>query len=305
MSIPPEESDEYMYRRHLILILALIFSAINVSAQIYDDDGMPIPYQPVKEELRFDGKPTSHFKEWAKEHQVYPRKALKLGLEGRVSVSFTITEEGELVDVKVLRGVHKVLDEASVRLIKSSSGRWTPATQSGKPIKQFCLFPVIWELPEEDIVVSTEYDKVYDEFHYVAKMKDFCSGHAYKEYSEERYGSHKYYEEVRNEAYKEAIRNIDSRKMGAFIYSFIPDKHKRKLGNQGWGFIVFNLSKTEGLLKYSLTIRADEGIKVGRIFTKDDCLNIFHALDTSIFNSWDEDIDYLTGAIKFRLQDTD
>jgi TonB family protein len=85
----------------------------------------------VNEELRFDGKPISHFNEWVKEHQVYPRKALKLGLEGRVSVCFTITEEGELADVKVLKGVHKVLDEASVRLIKSSSGRRTPATQSG------------------------------------------------------------------------------------------------------------------------------------------------------------------------------
>ena len=139
-----------MYRGHLILILALIFSAINVSAQIYDDNGMASPYQPVKEELRFDGKPISHFNEWVKEHQVYPRKALKLGLEGRVSVCFTITEEGELADVKVLKGVHKVLDEASVRLIKSSSGRWTPATQSGKPIKQICSCPVIWELPKED-----------------------------------------------------------------------------------------------------------------------------------------------------------
>ena len=294
-----------MYRGHLILILALIFSAINVSAQIYDDDGMPVPYQPVEEELRFDGMPISHFNEWVKEHQVYPRKALKLGLEGRVSVSFTITEEGELVDVKVLKGVHKVLDEASVRLIKSSSGRWTPATQSGKPIKQICTCPVIWELPEEDIVVSIEYDKVYDEFHYVAKIKDFSRSNYDNGYSDERYGSRKYYEEVRNEAYKEAIRNIDSSKMGSFIYSFIPDKHKRKLGNKGWGFIVFNLSKTEGLLKYSLTIRADEGIKPGRVFTEDDCLNIFHALDTSIFNSWSEDIDYLTGAMKFRLQDTD
>ena len=155
----------------------------------------------------------------------------------------------------------------------------------------------------EDVVVSIEYDKVCDEFHYVAEIKDFFSSKYNKGYSDERYGSYKYYEELHNEAYKEAIRNIDSRKMGTFIYSFLPDKHKRKLGNQGWGFIVFNLSKTEGLLKYSLTIRAYEGIKPGRVFTKDDCLNIFHALDTSIFNSWSEDIDYLTGAIKFRLQE--
>ena len=156
----------------------------------------------------------------------------------------------------------------------------------------------------KDVVISIEYDKVYDEFHHVAKIKDFCSNYDNR-YSNERYGSPKYYQEVYNDACKEATRNIDSRKMGAFIYSFIPDKHKRKLANQGWGIIVFNLSKTEGLLKYSLTIRADEGIKPGRVFTKDDCRNIFHALDSSIFNSWSEDIDYLTGAIKFRLQDTD
>ena len=124
-----------MYRGHLILILALIFSAINVSAQIYDDNGMAIPYQPVK----------------------------------------------------------------------------------------------------EDIVISIEYDKVYDEFHYVAEIKDFFSSKYNKGYSDERYGSYKYYEELHNEAYKEAIRNIDSRKMGTFVYSFIQDKHKRKLGNQGGG----------------------------------------------------------------------
>lgn len=156
---------------------------------------------------------------------------------------------------------------------------------------------------EQDVIISIEYDKVYDEFRYVAKIKDFC-GHADNEYSEERYGSHKYYQELRNEAWKEATRNMDSRKMGTFIYSFITDKHKRKLGNKGWGYIVFNLSKTDGLLKYSLTIRASDGIKIGRVFTEDDCWNIFHALDTSIFNSWSEDIDNLEGAIKFRLQNS-
>ena len=156
----------------------------------------------------------------------------------------------------------------------------------------------------KDVVVSIEYDKVYDEFHHIAKIKDFCSSNYDKGYSVERYGSHKYYEEVYDEAYKEATRNIDSRKMGAFIYSFLTDKDKRKLGNQGWGILAFQLSKTEGLLKYSLTIRTDEGIKVGRVFTKDECRNIFNALDTSMFNSWPEDVDYLAGGIKFRLQDT-
>lgn len=156
----------------------------------------------------------------------------------------------------------------------------------------------------KDIVISVEHDKVYDEIRYVAKIKDFCSNYDDNEYSEDRYGSHKHYEELRNKAWEEATRNIDSRKMGAFIYSFMKEKHKMKLGNQGWGYIVFNLSRTEGLLKYSLTIRASDGIKVGRVFTKNDCCDIFQALDSSVFNSWPEDIDNLGGAIKFRLLNT-
>ncbi len=95
-----------MHYRHLTLIIALMFSVINVSAQIYDDNEMTIPYKPFEEKVRFDGK--------------------------------------------VLRGTHKILDKASIRLIKSSSGKWTPATQSGKPIKQFCTYPVIWELPKRE-----------------------------------------------------------------------------------------------------------------------------------------------------------
>ena len=43
----------------------------------------------------------------------------------------------------------------------------------------------------DDIVASIEYDKVYDEFHYVAEIKDFFSSKYNKGYSDERYGSHK------------------------------------------------------------------------------------------------------------------
>lgn len=85
----------------------------------------------------------------------------------------------------------------------------------------------------KDVVISIEYDKVYDEFHYVAEIKDFFSSKYNKGYSDERYGSYKYYEELHNEAYKEAIRNIDSRKMGTFIYSFIPDNTKENSVTKG------------------------------------------------------------------------
>ncbi len=50
----------------------------------------------------FDGDSYEAFGKWRKDHHIYPRKALELGPEGRVSISFTIAEDGKSVDVKSL-----------------------------------------------------------------------------------------------------------------------------------------------------------------------------------------------------------
>ena len=64
------------------------------------------------------------FQKWVHEHIKYPEGVTS---EGRVDVSFRITEDGEIADVKVLRGADAKLNEEAIRVIESSSNGWVPA----------------------------------------------------------------------------------------------------------------------------------------------------------------------------------
>ena len=127
--------------------MVLIFSAIGISAQEPEKETFPITYH--EEKPMFKGGSSELFTQWVKERQVYPRKALKSGLQGRVTIRFTVSETGKLKDVEVISGVHKSLDRVSLKLVKSTAGLWTPGKDHNlKPCSRTFLFPVIWQLPE-------------------------------------------------------------------------------------------------------------------------------------------------------------
>ena len=97
----------------------------------------------------YDGGSSIDFKKWVESHRRYPRKAIKAGIEGRVVTQFTITKEGKLKNVKVIRGVHPLLDKEAVRAIKAAPQKWTPgANIKGEPIDINLIYPVIFKLPE-------------------------------------------------------------------------------------------------------------------------------------------------------------
>ena len=123
--------------------------ALGVSAQELEEEAFPISY--YEEKPMFNGGDDHLFTQWVKERQVYPRKALKLGLQGRVTVRFTISETGKLKDIEVITGVHKSLDRVSLRIIKSSAGLWTAGTdRHHKPCSTTLLYPMIWQLPKNN-----------------------------------------------------------------------------------------------------------------------------------------------------------
>ena len=136
-----------MYYKLLITFMVLIFSAIGISAQEPEKEAFPITYH--EEKPMFNGGSSELFTKWVKERQVYPREALKSGLQGRVTIRFTISETGKLQNAEVISGIHKSLDDESLRLVKSSDGLWTPGKdRHGKPCSRTFLFPVIWQLPK-------------------------------------------------------------------------------------------------------------------------------------------------------------
>lgn len=75
----------------------------------------------------------------------YPAKAKENGIQGTVFVNFVIGSDSMVRDVKVIRGVHKLLDEESVRVVKNMPP-WSPGTQKGKTVSVSYNLPIKFTL---------------------------------------------------------------------------------------------------------------------------------------------------------------
>lgn len=93
----------------------------------------------------FQGGDANHFSKWVSQRLVYPKKAIKYGSQGRVTLSFTIAKDGSLTDVKVIEGVDVFLNREAVRVV-SSSPKWKPALKDGEPVAVTYTFPVIFQV---------------------------------------------------------------------------------------------------------------------------------------------------------------
>lgn len=80
---------------------------------------------------------------------VYPNKAKKDGIEGKVYVNFTIEKDGAINEVKVLRSVHPLLDEEAVRVVESFP-KWKPGKQKGKTVRVSYNLPLNFVLNKKD-----------------------------------------------------------------------------------------------------------------------------------------------------------
>lgn len=75
----------------------------------------------------------------------YPAEAQEKGIQGRVILSMVIDKEGNVNDIKVLRGVDPLLDNEAIRVIKSMP-KWTPGKQKGKAVNVKYTIPVSFKL---------------------------------------------------------------------------------------------------------------------------------------------------------------
>ena len=104
-----------------------------------------IPYPMVAEKPLFDGGDANNFTRWVNAHVVYPEVAKENGVQGRVTLQFTVLRDGSVGKVRVLRGVDSSLDKEAVRVV-SSSPKWTPGKQRDRAVNVTYTFPVIFQL---------------------------------------------------------------------------------------------------------------------------------------------------------------
>ena len=104
-----------------------------------------LPIMVVEVRPTFNGGEANEFSKWVNSRLVYPEPAKEMGLQGRVTLQFTIGTDGRVSDVRVLKGADPILDQEAVRVV-SSSPRWSPGKQRDRAVKVSYTFPVIFRL---------------------------------------------------------------------------------------------------------------------------------------------------------------
>ncbi len=129
----------------LIFIAIFFFLWNNVYGQVVSEEQKALKnYMEVKPETATSGfsliskypmypNGIDGVNEFLRKNIKYPRKAKRKKIEGEVVVQYTIAVDGSVTDIKVIKSVHKTLDNEVIRVLKLMD-LWEPAYQRGKPV---------------------------------------------------------------------------------------------------------------------------------------------------------------------------
>lgn len=88
---------------------------------------------------------TEALQKYLSENIKYPIEAIKNKQTGRVYVQFVIDKEGEVTNVKVLKGVCESLDAEAIRVIYNMP-KWDPAKIDNKTVNMQYTIPINFAL---------------------------------------------------------------------------------------------------------------------------------------------------------------
>ena len=138
----------------------------------------------VVDELPKYGQKSEDLYVFLANHIRYPKEAQELGIQGRIILKFVVEKDGNVSDFKILRSIErpetanlnelnvvgysiqkkdsiaaakaveaemfekakKALEDEAVRVIKLSSGKWTPGKQKGKKVRVTFTLPIAFRL---------------------------------------------------------------------------------------------------------------------------------------------------------------
>ena len=120
-----------------------IMEYVEVEEEVVEEEA--IPFQLVEEKPSFQGGDANTFSKWVNQRLEYPEIAKENGVQGRVTLQFTVEKDGSVTKVKVLRGVDPSLDKEAVRVV-STSPKWSPGKQRDRAVPVTYTFPVIFQL---------------------------------------------------------------------------------------------------------------------------------------------------------------
>ena len=137
------EDDMFMNLEDDASLGVEIMDYVEVEEEVVEEEA--IPFQLVEEKPSFQGGDANQFSKWVNQRLVYPEIAKENGVQGRVTLQFTVEKDGSVTKVKVLRGVDPSLDKEAVRVV-STSPKWKPGKQRDRAVPVTYTFPVIFQL---------------------------------------------------------------------------------------------------------------------------------------------------------------
>ncbi len=149
--------DEYTdENKEDIVFIPFAESKKNDSTKSKDNEEV-FTYSIIEEKTVYPGcegldnnERTTCFQQKLAEHlqasYIYPEIAIKYNIQGKVFVQFIVDRDGSITDIKIFQGVHALLDQAAMDMIKSLPKMTQPAIQRGKPVKMAFTIPIVFQL---------------------------------------------------------------------------------------------------------------------------------------------------------------
>src|SRR5690606_13895655 len=113
--------------------------SVMVAAFVDDEEGNAV-YTMVEQQPEYLGG----YAELASDLQgnfEYPKSARRQGIDGTVYVSFVVGKNGEVLHVRVLKGIHPDCDAAAVKAV-SKLNKWEPGKHREKPVFVRLVLPI-------------------------------------------------------------------------------------------------------------------------------------------------------------------
>ncbi len=126
-----------------VLSLGFEMKASNVTPLVSEQNDSVVVYvdkQPVFSKGGDEG-----LMEYIQNNLVYPSRAQRKNIHGRVLVSFVIKADGTVSDINVDRSVHPLLDAEAVKLVKKMP-KWIPGEKDGKAVDTKYVLPFTFRL---------------------------------------------------------------------------------------------------------------------------------------------------------------
>lgn len=104
-----------------------------------------VPFAIVEQKPLFQGRDANTFSSWVNHHLEYPEAAMENGIQGRVTMSFTVNTDGSVTNIRVINAPDPELGNEAARVV-AMSPKWTPGRQRDRAVKVVYTFPVIFQL---------------------------------------------------------------------------------------------------------------------------------------------------------------